>query len=302
MVTDGRLLALNSYENRVYQIHIEDSDPIIAKYYRPKRWSQAALLEEHAFSLNAAQMELAVVPPLCVDGESLFRHAGFSYALFKRQGGQWPELNSADERVLMGRCLGRLHALGDLATFEHRPSLEPLLMVEQAAQFILRVNVLPEHQVSRYQDTIAHIIEIVETCLARCGAIRQLRIHGDCHRGNVLWTEQGPHFVDLDDSQNGPAVQDLWMLLAGDQNERRAQWADLIEGYEQFRVFPRHEWVLIPALRLARMVHYAAWLQKRFADPAFPRAFPWFATPRYWDEHIQSLQDEIHQFAIDSSS
>jgi Ser/Thr protein kinase RdoA (MazF antagonist) len=299
-VSDGRFLALNSYENRVYQIHLEDAAPLIVKFYRPQRWSVQALLEEHAFSLAAARLDLPVVPPIEVAGRSLFEYAGFHYALFKRQGGQWPELNTRDDRILMGRVLGRLHSLGELATFVHRPSFNAGTLVDESQATILNSDQLPAHQVTRYQDTIDEIFEIIETCQHSTGSMRSLRIHGDCHRGNVLWTAQGPHFVDLDDAQNGPAVQDLWMLLAGSRDEMRAQWADLLEGYAQFRVFPAHEWAFIPAARLARMVHYAAWLLRRFNDPAFPRAFPWFATARYWDEHIQSLQDEIQQFRVDS--
>lgn len=290
--TDGRLLALNSYENRVYQINLEDADPVVAKFYRPRRLSDAAILEEHAFALEAASLELPVVPPMVVDGHSLFSHQGFRYAVFRRQGGHWPELGTAADRVLMGRFLGRLHNLGELRRFEHRPSLDLMDTLERAAHEVLDSGRLPDHQVDRYEQLCEQILETIDLCQQRVGSWRSLRVHGDCHRGNVLWTAQGPHFVDLDDAINGPAVADVWMLLAGSRDEMRAQWSDLLEGYEQFRAFPRHEWSLIPALKLTRIVHYSAWILRRFNDPAFPKAFPWFESARYWEEHIHTLSDE----------
>jgi len=290
--TDGRLLALNSYENRVYQINLEEADPLIVKFYRPHRLSDAAILEEHAFALEAASLDLPVVPPIVVEGQSLFHTADFRYALFKRQGGHWPELGTAADRVLMGRFLGRLHQLGQVKPFVHRPIVDCQRTLVDSAQWVLDSEQLPAHQVERYQRICEQILELIDDCEQHVGLTPRLRIHGDCHRGNVLWTAQGPHFVDLDDAQNGPAVADVWMLLAGSVEEMRAQWSELLEGYEQFRPFPRQEWALIPALKLTRLVHFSAWILRRFNDPAFPKAFPWFESARYWEEHIQVLCDE----------
>jgi Ser/Thr protein kinase RdoA (MazF antagonist) len=296
-ITDGRFLALNSYENRVYQVHIEQAPPVIVKFYRPQRWSDEAIQEEHDYAMNAASLDLPIVPPLEFEGQSLLRFESYRYAVFKRQGGHWPELGVKDDRVLLGRSLGRLHQLGATSRFQQRPTLAPLKIIEEAAKTVLAANQLASHQVDRYVQICEQILDIVSDIEQALGAVSTIRIHGDCHRGNILWTDQGPHFVDCDDAVNGPAVQDIWMLLAGNPDECRGQWNDFMEGYEQFRPFPHQEWAYIPALRLTRMVHYAAWLQRRMHDPAFPKAFPWFGTARFWDEHIQSLSEEWAKIA-----
>jgi len=249
---DGRVLALNSYENRVYQIGLEEGEPLVAKFYRPGRWSDAAIREEHAFALELAAQEIPVVAPLLREGESLHVHHGFRYAVFPRRGGRWPELGSSDEREWVGRFLGRIHAVGRAADFR-----------------------------------------AVEARARNWGGARVGRILGDCHRGNILWTDLGPHFVDLDDCLTGPAVQDLWMLLSGGLQEMRTELHDLLKGYEQFLPFDRREIALIEPLRALRMIHYSAWLARRWHDPAFPRAFPWFAEPRYWEQHYRSLEDQL---------
>lgn len=291
--TDGRVLALNSYENRVYQVGVEDAAPVVVKFYRPGRWSDAAILEEHAFALELAAAEIPVVAPLVRDGATLLAHAGFRYAVFPRRGGRWPDLERREEREWMGRFLGRLHRVGGARRFEHRPTLAIEWLARESAARILDDDWLPDYLVARYRDVVDEIVERVETRFEIAAPLRTFRIHGDCHRGNVLWTDGGPHFVDLDDCMTGPAVQDLWMLLAGTSAEQAAQLRDLLEGYEQFATFDRTELVLVEPLRALRMVHYAAWLARRWEDPAFPQAFPWFGTPRYWEEHVRQLAEQL---------
>ena len=291
-LTDGRVLALGSYENRVYQVGIEDGEPIIAKFYRPGRWTEAALREEHAFALELAAAEIPVVAPLVLHGETLFVHDGYPFALYPRRGGRWPELGTTAERELMGRFLGRLHRLGSASRFEHRPALTVERLVHEPARAILDGDWLPDYVVDRY---IAAVETISDAAESQFEAVmpRRIRLHGDCHRNNVLWTDAGPHFVDLDDCVMGPAVQDLWMLLAGSVTEMSVQCRELLEGYEQFMEFDRSELTLIEPLRAMRMVHYAGWLARRWTDPAFPRAFPWFGTPRYFEEHVNELERQI---------
>ncbi len=291
--SDGRVLALNSYENRVYQVGLEDAEPVVVKFYRPGRWSRAALLEEHAFALELAAAEIPVVAPLVVDGRTLFEAGGYSFAVYPRRGGRWPDLDTAEDRVLMGRFLGRMHRVGGVRAFQHRPALDVERLAVRSAEFVLDGDWLPDYQLQRYADLADALIQRIDAAFEAAGPCRQLRIHGDCHRGNVLWTAQGPHFVDLDDCMRGPAVQDVWMLVAGGREEARTQWRDLLEGYEQFLEFDRVELGLIEALRAMRMIHYAAWLARRWHDPAFPKAFPWFGGPRYWDNHVQELQEQL---------
>lgn len=293
---DGRVLALGSYENRVYQVGLDEAEPVVVKFYRPGRWSDAAILEEHTFSTELAQAEIPVIAPLAREGTTLFRHSAYRYAIFPRRGGRWPELGHAEERILMGRFLGRMHRLGQASTFLERPRLNDASLVRAARDTVLGGGWLPEYLEERYAQTVDEIAAEVESALL--GILPRLfRIHGDCHRGNVLWTEQGPHFVDLDDCMTGPAIQDLWMMLAGSPAELRTQCRDLLEGYEQFAEFDRAELRLIEPLRGLRMVHYAAWLARRWSDPAFPRAFPWFGTPRYWEEHLLELGQQLEALA-----
>ena len=290
---DGRVLALNSYENRVYQIGIEDGEPVVAKFYRPGRWTDAAIREEHAFAGELAAQEIPVVAPLLRDGVSLHVHHGFRYAIFPRRGGRWPELGTRDEREWVGRFLGRIHAVGRAARFQERTRLSMEELGRKARDFVLDGDWMPDYLATKYADLTDELLDEVEVRAAGWGGAVLGRILGDCHRGNILWTEQGPHFVDLDDCLTGPAIQDLWMLLAGGQQEMRTELHDLLTGYEQFQPFDRSEIVLIEPLRALRMIHYSAWLARRWHDPAFPQAFPWFAEPRYWEEHYRSLLDQL---------
>lgn len=292
LLSDGRVLALGSYENRVYQVGREEGEPVVVKFYRPDRWSDAAIGEEHGFALELARAEIPMVAPLVIGERSLHQHAGFRFAVFPRRGGHWPELGTSDERQWMGRFLGRMHAVGRAGAFRHRGKLDVQQFGTEARVTILDGDFLPSYVEERYADTTEALVEAVAAALEAI-APRRLRIHGDCHRGNVLWTPGGPHFVDLDDCMTGPAIQDLWMLFSGPRAEMTVQATDLLEGYEQFCDFDRAELALIEPLRALRMVHYSAWLARRWRDPAFPRAFPWFAEPRYWERHVVELQEQL---------
>jgi len=303
LLGDGRILALGSYENRVYQVGIEGGEPVVAKFYRPGRWSDEAILEEHDFALELAAAEVPVVAPMVFprgpgeptgngDARSLLHHAGFRFALFPRRGGQWPELGTKDEREWMGRFLGRIHLVGGRRRFEHRPALSPQAMGRDSVGYLLDSGRIPQYVEHRYARIAGELLDRVEAAFGDVVPLRTLRIHGDCHRNNVLWTTAGPHFVDLDDCMSGPAIQDLWMLLAGSADEMRAQLDDFLEGYRQFADFDYREVRLIEPLRALRMVHYAAWLARRWDDPAFPRAFPWFADATYWERHAAELEEQ----------
>jgi len=290
---DGRMLALNSYENRVYQIGVEDSAPVIAKFYRPGRWSEAAILEEHAFAFELAAQDIPVVAPLAQFGESLHLHKGFRFAVFPRRGGRWPELGSAIDREWVGRFLGRIHLVGRARPFQERPHLDIAVLGWDSRDFVLSSDFLPDYLATKYAQVTDELMgEIEDRATGWRGAL-QGRIHGDCHRGNILWTDLGPHFVDLDDCVTGPAIADLWMLLAGGNAEMRVDLHDFLKGYEQFLSFNRRELPLIEPLRALRMIHYSAWLARRWNDPAFPKAFPWFAEPRYWEEHHRALEEQL---------
>jgi Ser/Thr protein kinase RdoA (MazF antagonist) len=290
---DGRILALNSYENRVYQVGIEEGEPLVAKFYRPARWSDAAIREEHAFAGELAAQEIPVVAPLLRDGVSLHVHRGFRYAVFPRRGGRWPELGVSSDREWVGRFLGRIHAVGRAARFQERTRLSVEELGRKARDFVLDGDWMPDYLATKYADLTDELLDEVEARTVGWGGAALGRILGDCHRGNILWTDLGPHFVDLDDCLTGPAVQDLWMLLSGGQQNMRTELHDLLAGYEQFLPFDRSEITLIEPLRALRMIHYSAWLARRWHDPAFPQAFPWFAEPRYWEEHYRALDDQL---------
>ncbi|KAF0102269.1 MAG: serine/threonine protein kinase [bacterium] len=291
---DGRLLALNSYENRVYQAGREDAPSVVVKFYRPERWSDAAILEEHVFTRELAEAEIPVVPPLTLaSGTSLHLHAGFRFAVYPSRGGRMPEFDRSDTLEWMGRFIGRIHALGALQPYVHRPTLDIASFGEEPRAFLLAGRWLPADLLPAWKSVIDQALELARHCFARAGDYRRLRLHGDCHAGNVLWTEDGPHFVDFDDSRMGPAVQDLWMLLSGDRGNQVRQLADILAGYEDFREFDARELHLVEALRTLRLIHHSAWLARRWDDPAFPAAFPWFNTQHYWQERILELREQI---------
>ncbi|MGL6222585.1 MAG: serine/threonine protein kinase, partial [Steroidobacteraceae bacterium] len=290
---DGRILALNSYENRVYQVGREDTTPVVVKFYRPERWSDAAILEEHEFALELARAEIPVIAPDVHDGRTLFQHAGFRYAVYRRAGGRWPELGTKDDRQWMGRFLARIHAIGRTRAFRQRPRLDWRVLGQDTADYLLDTGWIPSHIEAAYETLAEDVLALVEQRFEEAQPLRMLRLHGDCHPGNVLWTDSGPHFVDLDDCMTGPAVQDLWMLLSGRPEEMRQQLDDIVEGYQEFGDFEQHEVALIEPLRTLRIMHYAGWLARRWEDPAFPRAFPWFQEPKYWEQHVLNLREQL---------
>jgi Ser/Thr protein kinase RdoA (MazF antagonist) len=291
--TDGRLLPLNSYENRVYQVGIEQGPGLVVKFYRPGRWSDAQILEEHAFAMELADEEVPVIPPLVIDGATLHEHAGYRFSVSPRRGGRSPELDRPEVLERMGRFLARLHNVGAGRPFVHRPALDVAGFGEASRQRLLDDGWLPPELENAYATVSAHALEGVNACYERAGKVNQLRLHGDCHGGNVLWTDEGPHFVDLDDARNGPAIQDLWMLLSGERHEMAAQLAQVLAGYEDFRDLDLRELHLVEALRTLRLMHYSAWIARRWGDPAFPTAFPWFGTAHYWQERILELREQI---------
>jgi Ser/Thr protein kinase RdoA (MazF antagonist) len=291
---DGRLLALNSYENRVYQVGIEDSPPVVAKFYRPGRWSDAAILEEHGFVEELVEREIPVVPALSPAGSGTLHHFnGFRFAVFPKHGGRAPELDDSATLEWMGRFIGRIHAVGALQPFVQRPALNIATFGEEPRDYLLAHDFLPADLAAAYRSVVQQALDGVRRCFDRAGDVRQLRLHGDCHCGNVLWTDAGPHFVDFDDSRMGPAIQDLWMLLSGERADMVQQLSDLLAGYEDFFEFDQRELCLIEALRTLRLIHYAAWLARRWDDPAFPAAFPWFNTQRYWQDRILELREQV---------
>jgi len=289
---DGHLFALNSYENRVYRLGRHDAPAVVLKFYRAGRWSDAQILEEHAFALELAAAEIPVIAPLRL-GESTLCHQGdFRLAAFPLQPGGAPDLDTSEARELLGRTLGRIHSIGALRPFVERPTLAGERLGSRARRVVLESGQLPEHMRGRYVEVSGRLLEqIMEVCAA-VGAWRAIRLHGDCHLGNILWQAQGPVFVDLDDCLNGPAMQDLWMFLAGSPDERSGQWQELMAGYRRFAPFEHRETRLIEMLRAVRMLNHAAWIAERWADPAFPRAFPWFGEPRFWEQHVLDLLDQ----------
>ncbi len=290
---DGRLLALNSYENRVYQVGVEDAQPLIAKFYRPGRWSDDAIAEEHAFTLALAEAEIPAVPPLVIAGLTLHAFGGYRLSLTPRRGGRAPAID--DETVLewIGRFIGRIHALGAAEPFRHRPTLDIESFGDEPRAYLLAGGWIPADLAEAYESVSAHALEGVRRCFERAGDVGLLRLHGDCHVGNMLWTDAGPHFVDFDDARMGPAVQDLWMLLSGDRREMSNQLAHVLSGYEDFREFDLRELHLVEALRTLRLIHYSAWIARRWDDPAFPAAFTWFGTQRYWQDRVLELREQI---------
>jgi Ser/Thr protein kinase RdoA (MazF antagonist) len=300
---DGRLLALNSYENRVYQVWLEDAVTtssqeapmwsVVAKFYRPARWSDAQILEEHAFVAELAEREIPAVPPLALGGRTLLAHAGFRFAVYPRRGGRTPELERRDTLEWIGRFLGRIHAVGASRNFAERPALDADSFGREPRDWLLAHDFVPADLREAWQSTVDQALAGVARCYERAGAPRTLRLHGDCHAGNILWTDAGPHFVDFDDARTGPAVQDLWMLLAGERAAMTQQLGWVLAGYEQFREFDARELHLLEALRTLRLVHYCAWIARRWDDPAFPAAFPWFGTQRYWQDRILELREQI---------
>ncbi len=293
MFSDGRLLALNSYENRVYQVGMEEGAPVVVKFYRPQRWSDAAILEEHAFVQELIEREIPVVPALTIGGTTLHQFNDFRFAVFPRRGGRAPELDDPATLEWTGRFIGRIHAVGALGSYAERGALNIDTFGVEPRAYLLEHRFIPDELLAAYSSVADQALEGVRRCYERAGATAPLRLHGDCHAGNVLWTPDGPHFVDFDDSRTGPAIQDLWMLLSGERGDQVRQMSDILAGYEDFCDFDPRQLYLVEALRTLRLIHYSAWLARRWDDPAFPAAFPWFNTQRYWQDRILELREQI---------
>ena len=289
---DGRLLALNSYENRVYRVGLDDGSSIIAKFYRPQRWSDEAILEEHAFTQELHELEIPVVAPLVYDGQSLLKVDPFRLALFPNRGGRAPDLEDFDQLEQMGRFMGRIHLAAGSQPFNHRPELNIESFGKVPREFILSNNFIPSDLVDAYQSLTQQLLDEVEQCYQRAGDVQLIRCHGDCHPSNVLWTDAGPHVVDFDDARMAPAVQDIWMFLSGDRKDMTVGLDAVLAGYTEFCDFDARQLHLIEALRTLRLIHYYGWLAKRWDDPAFKMAFPWFNTQRCWEDHVLSLREQ----------
>jgi Ser/Thr protein kinase RdoA (MazF antagonist) len=289
---DGRLLTLNSYENRVYQVWLEDNSSVVVKFYRPGRWSAAQIAEEHAFAKELAEREIPVVAPT-LSG----KFQDFIFAVYPRRGGRTPELDNPKVLEWIGRFLGRIHAVGATRPFVERPSLNEQTFGIEPRTWLLEHNCVPAELLDAWKAITEQALAAVHRCFSLAGNPKQIRLHGDCHPGNILWTDgmegAGPHFVDLDDARMGPAVQDLWMLLSGDRATQTRALSDVLAGYEDFMELDRRELNLVEALRTLRLIHYSAWIARRWDDPAFPAAFPWFNTTRYWQDRILELREQI---------
>jgi Ser/Thr protein kinase RdoA (MazF antagonist) len=290
---DRRIFALNSYENRVYQVGIDEAQPLIAKFYRPARWNEQQILEEHSFCFELAEHELPIVAPLKnADGTSLLQFDGFFFALYPRQGGHAPEFDNLGNLKILGRLLGRIHRVGAVKPFVHRPTLDRKSFGTSSVRLI-EERFIPDEYRASYTAVTAQLLEAIDSILAEVGPVRSIRTHGDCHAGNILWRDNAPHFVDFDDARMAPAVQDLWMMFSGDRPRQLAQLDSLLEGYREFNDFDTRELRLIEPLRTLRMLHYSAWLARRWQDPLFPHTFFWFNTTRYWGEHILELREQL---------
>jgi Ser/Thr protein kinase RdoA (MazF antagonist) len=294
---DGRLFELNSYENRVYQVGLVGGGMNVVKFYRPSRWTDAQILEEHAFAAELSAADLIVAAPQVFDGFTLHHRGSSRFAVFPKLIGRAPELDGIDALELLGRALGRLHAVGAAGRFAHRPRLSVERLGWAARDALLNSSVvdgvIDDAVIDRYAAVSGVLLEKIETALESYGAWSAIRLHGDCHLGNILWSETGPVFVDLDDCMTGPRIQDLWMLLSGSPDEQEGQWQALMRGYRQFHHIDETERDLIEPLRGLRMIHHSAWIAQRWDDPAFPRAFPWFTSGRFWQEHLSDLWQQL---------
>ena len=296
LAVDGRLTALSSYENRVYQVMLDDNTSLVTKFYRPERWTDAQILEEHAFAAELMAEDVPLVGPLQLHGQTLHHAHGFAFSVSPRRGGRMPELDDAEVLEWIGRFIARIHNVGAQSDFATRPSLNVDTFAIASRDWLIANQIIPLDQQTEWLTTCNQAIDIAQQLFAE-HPVRQLRLHGDCHPGNILWTPTespngGPHFVDLDDARMGPAVQDLWMLLSGERQQRTLQLSMLLDGYEQMRDFNRQELALIEPLRTLRLIHYSAWLARRRDDPAFVQHFSWFGTSDYWAGQTHMLVEQ----------
>ena len=288
---ESGLLALNSYENRVYQFIAEDRLRYVAKFYRPQRWTQLQIEEEHSFSHELAGHEIPVVAPIVLNGRSLHQFEDFYFAIFPSVGGRQFEVDNLDQLEWMGRFIGRIHAVSKRVSFSHRPTISVEEQLLEPLRQLQKSQLIPDYLHTSF---FAILEPVINKTLALYSKVKPelIRLHGDCHPGNILWRD-GPTFVDLDDCRNGPAIQDLWMMLSGDRQQQTLQLDTLLEAYSEFAEFDKRQLNLIEPLRAMRMVHYMAWLNKRWQDPAFPQAFPWFADGKYWEQQILALKEQL---------
>ncbi|WOI36966.1 serine/threonine protein kinase [Alteromonas sp. CI.11.F.A3] len=283
------LLALNSYENRVYQFQADDNKRYVVKFYRPARWTDAQILEEHSFAQELADNEIPIVAPLALNGKTLHHHGDYRFTVFPSVGGRQFENDNLDQLEWMGRFIGRIHRVSQSKTFKQRPDIDTQSYLDEPRQVLENSTLLPDHLKTAF---FAILNPVISAASSAYKATDIIRLHGDCHPGNILWRD-GPTFVDLDDCRMGPAIQDLWMMLSGDRQQQLLQLDTLIEAYEEFQPFNTNQLALIEPLRAMRMVHYMAWLSRRWEDPAFPRAFPWFADDKYWEGQILALKEQL---------
>jgi Ser/Thr protein kinase RdoA (MazF antagonist) len=296
LAVDGRLTALSSYENRVYQVMLDDDQAVVAKFYRPERWRDEAIQEEHDFAAQLMAAEVPMVAPLVLHGRTLHHASGFAFSVSPRRGGRSPELDDAEVLEWVGRFIARLHMVGEQQTFKHRPELNVSTFGEDSRDWLLAHDKVALDQQSAWTTVCNQALDIAKEAFDKHPA-KHIRLHGDCHPGNILWTPTelpngGPHFVDLDDARMGPAIQDLWMLLSGDRQQRTQQLSILLDGYEQMRELNRQELALIEPLRTLRLIHYSAWLARRHDDPAFVQNFSWFGTSDYWAGQVHMLEEQ----------
>ncbi len=292
---DARNLELNSYENRVYQVGIEEAEPIVAKFYREHRWTDAQILEEHTFTQELADNDITAVPPIKIDGRTLHEYQGFRFSVYERRGGRAPALDDNTSLTILGRYIGRIHGVAKTRTFKVRPRISIEEFGDSASAFLLENDFIPRDLCPAYESVAHGLLEDLRGVLTE--PVTTIRLHGDCHMGNVLWREEMPHFVDFDDARTGPAIQDLWMMLSGDPETQSEQMRHILKGYRDFADFEYAQLRLIEPLRTLRMMHHAAWLARRWDDPAFPRAFPFFNTERYWSEHVLELREQWSRLA-----
>ena len=303
LAVDGRLTALSSYENRVYQVMLDDNSSVVAKFYRPERWSDVQILEEHRFATELMAEEVPLVGPLSLQGHTLHHAHGFAFSVSPRRGGRMPELDDAEVLEWIGRFIARIHNVGAKQTFATRPALNVETFAIESRDWLIENHIITMDQQTEWLAVCNQAIGIATQKFVEHPA-HNIRLHGDCHPGNILWTPTdlpsgGPHFVDLDDARMGPAVQDLWMLLSGERAERTQQLSILLDGYEQMRELNRNELTLIEPLRTLRLIHYSAWLARRKDDPAFVQHFSWFGSSDYWAgqthmlvEQCEAMQEE----------
>lgn len=291
-LSDARILQLNSYENRVWQVGLEGAEPVVVKFYRPNRWTDAQILEEHAFTAELAELEIPAVPPLVDDGVTLHSHGGMRYAIYPRRGGRAPDTEDAEALHVLGRYLGRIHAVGALRPFEHRPTFSVADFGHASREFLLASDFVPAEVREAWEGLTRDLLAMIESDFPPLDATPGIRLHGDCHMGNVLWRDEIAHFVDFDDARTGPAIQDLWMLLSGERDERLRQMSEVVDGYDEFFEFEPRQLVLIEPLRTLRIIHHAAWIGRRWSDPAFPRAFPFFTDQRFWSDQVLALREQ----------